>query len=71
MKHGLWHIIGCLAPLLLLFLLPTLGVSSDIAYVLFFILMFACHLIMMGGHRHGKSQKEGSSKNQSHQGGNL
>ena len=49
MKHGLFHLIGCLVPIALIFILPALGVRSEIAYALFIVLMFACHLFMMGG----------------------
>jgi len=57
MKHGLMHILGCAIPIALLFLLPALGVSSGITFTLFFVLMFACHLFMMGGHGHGQHSK--------------
>lgn len=53
MKHGILHILGCLIPIALIFLLPALGFSSGVTFTVFFILMFACHLFMMGGHQHG------------------
>lgn len=53
MKHGLLHILGCLIPIALIFLLPALGVGSGVTFTAFIILMFACHLFMMGGHGHG------------------
>lgn len=48
-------LVGCLIPLLLVFFLPVLGVESDGALVVFLVLMFACHLFMMGGHAHSHS----------------
>ncbi len=39
-------IIGCGLPLLLLFLAPVIGLSSNIAIFIFIIAMFACHLLM-------------------------
>ncbi len=53
MSHSLKMLAGCLIPLLLIFLLPVFGVSGDLTFVVFFVLMFACHLFMMGGHGHG------------------
>ncbi|MDA0767294.1 MAG: hypothetical protein O3A92_10785 [Verrucomicrobia bacterium] len=52
MKHTLLHILGCTLPILVIILLPGFGVSSGITFTLFVILMFGCHLIMMGGHGH-------------------
>lgn len=52
-NHGLWMIIGCILPLFLIFLLPAFGVSGNVSLFIFIILMFACHLFMMG-HHHGK-----------------
>lgn len=49
-QHGLWMIIGCTLPLLLVFLLPIIGVSSNIGTFIFILLMFACHLMIMRGH---------------------
>ena len=48
--HGLWMILGCTLPLLLVFLLPLLGISGNVGTLLFIVLMFACHLVAMRGH---------------------
>jgi len=48
--HGLWMILGCTLPLLLVFLLPLLGISGNVRTLLFIVLMFACHLMAMRGH---------------------
>lgn len=53
MSHTLRMLLGCLLPLALIFLLPLLGVGSGVTLTIFLVLMFACHLLMMGGHGHG------------------
>lgn len=62
-RHTLWMIIGCTIPLLLIFLLPVLGVQSNVTLFVFIVVMFACHLMMIGGHghdhAHGKQTKGG------------
>lgn len=62
MKHGLLHILGCLIPIALIFILPSLGVSSGVTYTLFFVLMFACHIYMMDGHSHGEHEHSGNTE---------
>ena len=46
-------LIGCVLPLLLIFLLPVFGVSSTLPMTILIILMLGCHLLM--GHRHGEA----------------
>ena len=65
MKHHFWMIIGCALPLILIFLLPLFGVGTGPLLVIFLILCFSMHLIMMvgGGHKHdgkGKSDQGGN-----------
>jgi quinol-cytochrome oxidoreductase complex cytochrome b subunit len=48
-KHTLWMLIGCILPLVLVFILPLFGFSVGI-YPFFILAMFACHLFMMRGH---------------------
>ncbi|MGE4093975.1 MAG: hypothetical protein AB7G75_24400, partial [Candidatus Binatia bacterium] len=55
MSHTLRMLLGCLLPLALIFVLPLLGVDQGISLFIFLILMFACHLLMLGGH-HGHHQ---------------
>ncbi len=57
-KHGLWMIVGCTLPLLLIFLMPLFGISSRFSVPVFIVLMFSCHLFMMG--KHGKHNHSGS-----------
>lgn len=50
MKHGPLHLLGCLLPIALIFVLPALGVSQGVTFTVFIVLMFACHIFMMGSH---------------------
>ena len=52
MSHHLRMILGCILPLLLVFLLPLFGVSENIAVFVFIVLMFGCHLLMIGHRGH-------------------
>ena len=45
-KHIILMLIGCLLPLLLIFLLPLFGISGNYSTFIFIISMFACHLFM-------------------------
>ena len=40
-NHMLWMIIGCVVPMLLIFILPAFGVSGGVTLVIFIVLMFA------------------------------
>ncbi len=62
-RHGLWMVIGCALPLLLIFILPSFGVSSNVTLFVFIVLMFIVHMFMMGGHhgQHGQHD-EGEGK---------
>ena len=66
-NHGLWMVIGCALPLLLIFILPAFGVSSGISLFIFIILMFGCHLLMMGGHQ-GNHNGHDDRKEKGHEG---
>lgn len=57
MRHTIWRLIGCILPLLLIFLLPLFGVSGGVVLVVFIVLMFGCHLLMMRGHGHGATDE--------------
>ena len=63
MSHTLKMLIGCLAPLLLIFALPLFGVSETVSVWLFVIFMFGCHLLMMRG-GHGSRDDAGPSSDQ-------
>lgn len=61
-NHALWHMLGCALPLLLIMILPSLGVSSNVSYFIFVVLMFACHLMMFKAMGHGSEYEDGDSK---------
>ncbi len=65
-NRGLWMMLGCALPLLLIFVLPRFGISGGGSLFIFIILMFACHLFMMGGHgghgEHNDNEEGGQSK---------
>ncbi|MDW7772874.1 MAG: hypothetical protein SCH71_08295 [Desulfobulbaceae bacterium] len=52
MNHTMKMLIGCVVPLLIIFLLPYFGISEGWGVFLFIVLMFGCHLLMIGGHGH-------------------
>ena len=58
-KHSFWMIIGCALPLLLILLMPLFGINSKFSVPVFIVLMFSCHLLMMG--RHKKHQYKNSN----------
>lgn len=64
-KHIIWMIIGCIVPLLLIFLAPALGLGSDISLFIFILAMFAYHLLMPMHHHggHNNEQKQPNSEN--------
>jgi len=66
-KHLFWMIIGCTAPLLLIFLLPLFGITGNYTFLIFIVAMFACHLLMPmhhGRHEHN-ADKENSETTKS------
>ncbi len=52
MRHTLLHLLGCMLPLSVIALLPLFGVDSGVILLVFFILMFGCHLFMLRGRGH-------------------
>lgn len=71
MKHTIRMLLGCLLPFLLIFTLPLIGIGEGTTLMFFIVLMFACHLFMMGGgchggqHDHHDQSKEGHGDAQS------
>ena len=55
MSHTLRMLLGCLLPLLLLFVLPLFGRGEGVTLFVAIVLMFICHLLMIGGHHQGHS----------------
>lgn len=71
MKHIFWMLIGCMLPLLLIFLAPALGLGSNASLFIFIIAMFACHLLMPMHHHRGpihqqKQQNSEANKAENH-----
>ncbi len=62
-RHTLWMVIGCVVPLLLIFILPLFGLGSGISLFIFIILMFVCHLLMTGRHQKGHDNKNDIMEN--------
>lgn len=60
-SHALRMLIGCVLPILLIFLFPLFGIRGEWALFVFIVLMFGCHLFMTGGHKKisGKEEEEG------------
>jgi len=71
MKNSWWMMACCLLPLLVIFLLPAFGVQGNGSIFFFVLAMFACHLMMMGGHRHdeGNGRDDKDDKEHKHKEG--
>ncbi|MCK0190707.1 MULTISPECIES: hypothetical protein [Flavobacteriaceae] len=61
-SHTLWMILGCVLPLLLIFIAPSIGMGENVSLFIFIILMFGCHLLMPH-HKHNHD-KENNNKPQ-------
>lgn len=51
-------LIGCILPLLIIFLLPAMGIEGRWIIWLALALMVGCHLMHMGGHKHGNDNNQ-------------
>ncbi|HEX2787544.1 MAG TPA: hypothetical protein VHP32_06525 [Ignavibacteria bacterium] len=49
-KHHIWMLIGCVLPVLLVFLMPVFNINGTTATLIFLIIIFLCHLLMMRHH---------------------
>lgn len=65
-RQGLWMVLGCALPLLLIFLFPMVGIRGNWQFFIFILLMFACHL-GMSRHHHGKNNSEKEDDHEHHQ----
>jgi hypothetical protein len=64
-NHWLWMVIGCVLPLLFIFLAPSIGIGGGTGLFTFIIIMFAIHLLMPmghGSHTHGLSDENLNKK---------
>ena len=66
-KHTFWMIIGCIVPLLLIFLLPLFGITGNYSILIFIVAMFACHLLMPMHHHDNHSETNKTDSHESHQ----
>ncbi|NDP22570.1 MAG: hypothetical protein GZ091_16030 [Paludibacter sp.] len=68
-RHMFWMVVGCILPLLLIFLVPALGISNNITIFIFIAAMFACHLLMpMHDHSHELENTDNQiSKKENHE----
>jgi hypothetical protein len=57
MKHHLWVLLVCLAPLLLIFALPALGVRSNGLFTLLILACFVMHMFMLRGYIHNREKR--------------
>lgn len=56
-NHDIWMIIGCVLPLLLIFILPLVGITGGTSLFLLMVVVFGAHLLMMRGHGRGQDQR--------------
>ena len=68
MNHTLRMLLGCVLPLVLLFLLPLFGLGEGVTLFVAVVLMFACHLLMIGGHSHSHGRNHETNR-QANEGG--
>jgi hypothetical protein len=61
MKDAILMILGCVVPLLLLFLMPAVGLNDNITLIMFFALICGWLLFMTRGHSYGggKNNEQG------------
>lgn len=59
MKHTIKMILGCVLPILLIFIFPIFGFGDGIKLFLVIVAMFACHYYMLrSAHRDHDKNKE-------------
>lgn len=64
-SHTLWMILGCVLPLLLIFIAPSIGMGENVSLFIFIILMFGCHLLMPHNkHNHDNQGNENKTNKQ-------
>ncbi len=65
-NHALRMVLGCVFPLLLIFLLPLLGFKGDYWVFLIVVAMFVCHLGMTRHHGDHDHQDHGKGGGHEH-----
>lgn len=62
-RHTILMIIGCVLPLLLIFLAPLFGLDGRVSLLVFVVAMFLCHLLMpMHGRGHASHEKNSANE---------
>lgn len=61
MSHFIRMLIGCVLPFLLIFAMPLVGIGEGVTLVVFIVLMFACHTLMVRGHHHEADGSNGTN----------
>ena len=64
-NHALWMLIGCVLPILLIFLFPLFGIGGKWPLFIFIILMFGCHLSMINWHKKGAHKEHNTEHRES------
>lgn len=60
-NHWFRMLIACAAPILLIFLLPLFGVTTNLTFFLFIAVFFFAHLFIMRGHSHVHNGHQGQN----------
>ena len=64
-RHTILMIIGCVLPLLLIFLAPLFGLDGRVSLLVFVVAMFLCHLLMpMHGRGHESHEKDSANESE-------
>jgi hypothetical protein len=68
-KHTLWMILGCVVPILLIFLAPAFGLGGNLPLFILILAMFAFHLLMPMHHNGNGHQdhESGTRKTDTHE----
>ncbi|MCB0726595.1 MAG: hypothetical protein KDD00_03980 [Ignavibacteriae bacterium] len=65
-KHHFWMIIGCILPIILIFLLPVFNISNQVTLFIIIILVFIGHFFMLGHHGKHSNNHNGVEKDHEH-----
>ena len=66
MSHFWRMLLGCMIPMLMIFVLPLFGVSEGVTLTIFLVLMLGCHLLMVPRHASGHVDHDHQNKDKNH-----
>ena len=66
MSHTLRMVIGCVLPLIFIFVLPVFGVDRGWALFIVIVFIFVCHLLMISEHD-GRGPREVAEEGNAHE----